>query len=335
MLKRPGIISLFCGPGGLDQGFKDAGFTTQLAYDNDKSCIDTHQHNHPDAKAIKADLTKLDVSNIIDEWNQRSDSPPSGLVGGVPCQSFSFGNAFQTEFDPRHQLSVHYARILRGLNKAFNLDFFLFENVPGLLSNNHIDKFKKFKILFRRAGFNDFVATLDAQHFGVSQVRPRVFIVGINRQKYPEFQFKFPSGCDEVIKNVWDAIGMLPDPIFFQRGLDADAIPYHPNHWCMVPKSRKFADGSLKLGQNIGRSFRVLAWDKPSYTVAYGHMEVHIHPNCKRRLSMLEAMLLQGFSSNYVLKGSLTAQTRLISEAVPPPVAFAIGQSLINQLGFR
>jgi len=329
---QPGLISLFCGPGGMDLGFKNAGFLIKLAYDIDRACIQTHQYNHPESEALIANLSLIKVPQIVSEWKRRSESPPMGIIGGPPCQSFSRSNAHQTDSDPRHKLPQDYARILAGLNRTFEIDFFVFENVPSLTHSKHIEKFLKFKKLFEKAGFNVFQDILDAQKFGVAQSRPRVFVVGLNKKKYPGLEFEFPKEICQSAKTVQDVLKDLPEPIFFNRGLSGDYIPFHPNHWCMVPRSPKFKNGSLKLGKSPGKSFRVLAWDKPSYTVAYGHMEVHIHPNCHRRLSILEAMRLQGFPDSYVLKGTLQEQTRLISEAVPPPVATALGQSLFSQL---
>jgi DNA (cytosine-5)-methyltransferase 1 len=331
VVRQKKIISLFCGPGGMDQGFKDAGFTTRLAYDCSHPAVITHRANHPEAKAMIADLSTIKPDQIILDWKKRSKTPPVGVIAGAPCQSFSSINSNQIESDPRHELPEKFAKILKVLNQEFNLDFFVFENVPGLLTSKHIEKFNRFKRLFSRAGFRNFVAVLDAKYFNVPQSRSRVFIVGINKIKYPDLDFDFPEENADI-KTTRDALGALPEPIFFQRGLDESQIPYHANHWCMVPKSRRFSDGSLKSGSTRGKSFRVLSWDQPSYTVAYGHMEVHIHPNCHRRLSILEAMLLQGFSEDYVLKGTLQQQTRLVSEAVPPALACAIAESLIAQL---
>jgi DNA (cytosine-5)-methyltransferase 1 len=76
----------------------------------------------------------------------------------------------------------------------------------------------------------------------------------------------------------------------------------------------------------------VLEWGKPSWTVAYGHREVHIHPSGKRRLSIYEAMLLQGFRSDYVLNGNLSDQIRLVSDAVPPPLAAALAECVLKVL---
>src|SRR5262249_25947043 len=66
--------------------------------------------------------------------------------------------------------------------------------------------------------------------------------------------------------------------------------------------------------------------------VAYGNREVHIHPDCKRRLSVFEAMKLQGFPDRYRLIGTLSSQILQVSEAVPPPLAQAIAGSVAAQL---
>jgi DNA (cytosine-5)-methyltransferase 1 len=328
---RPALISLFCGPGGFDQGFKDVGFMTRLAYDVDDACVKTHRHNHPEAWAQIVDLSSIQVKDIIEEWCRRSpNKAPLGVIGGPPCQSFSVSNVFQTDDDPRHHLPEHYARILGGLNAAFGIDFFVFENVPGLVTRKHAEKFARFKDLFREAGFEVFEGSLDAQNFGVAQERRRVFIVGINRTKFDGFQFAFPRSEDTEPLTVEHTIGNLPDPVYFARGVEGGKP--HINHWCMAPKSDKFTNGDMTPGVIMGRSFRVLAWDRPSYTVAYGHREVHVHPSGKRRLSVYEAMLLQGFPPDYELKGTLSDQIRLVSEAVAPPVARALAEALNKQL---
>jgi DNA (cytosine-5)-methyltransferase 1 len=97
----------------------------------------------------------------------------------------------------------------------------------------------------------------------------------------------------------------------------------------MKPKSIRFTqEGMLVPGNGSHRSFKTLAWDQPSITVAYGHREVHVHPDCKRRLSVYEAMLLQGFPKSYELLGTLSSQITQVSEAVPPKMAEAVADAI-------
>jgi DNA (cytosine-5)-methyltransferase 1 len=101
----------------------------------------------------------------------------------------------------------------------------------------------------------------------------------------------------------------------------------------MRPKSKKFDPDNnfLEPGNNQGRSFRALEWEEPSLTVAYGHREVHIHPECHRRLSMFEAMRLQKFPDSYELVGNMSQQIDMISDAVAPPVAKALADAFREQ----
>ncbi len=329
------VVSLFSGAGGLDLGFSKAGFSPVLAIDANAAACLTYEHNHAGTRVLKKDLSDLPKKYVLERLSEFASAvKPIGVVGGPPCQAFSQGNGHKRDDDPRALLSKHYATILRELNTAFNLDFFVFENVIGLKHKRHDEQFTLFKQLFAAAGFEIYESELNAYDFGVPQVRRRLFIVGINRSKYPKVEFHFPSPNGHERKNVRDLIEELPPPMFFSRQVGKAEIPFHPNHWCMVPRSERFFDGSLKEGDIKGRPFRVLRWDAPSWTVAYGHREVHVHPTAKRRLSVYEAMLLQGFPPEYELRGTLSDQIRLVSDAVPPPLAEAIAKSVVRTLGY-
>ena len=320
-----GLLSLFCGPGGLDQGFKDAGFTTDIAIDVDAECVNTFSRNHRESVARVRDIAQLDVAEL-DKLAGR-EFRPVGVIGGPPCQSFSVSNVHQTDDDPRHKLPEAYARLLAALNKRHPISFFVFENVPGLLGKKHQHRYEKFKQMFREAGFTIYESLIDAKNYGVPQERKRVIIVGVNRLLHPGKDW-IPPLPEKKIKTVRDTLHGLPEPVYNAPGLDPETFPVHPNHWCLVPRSRKFAEAKLEQGQMYGRSFRTLWWDKPSWAVAYGHREVHVHPEGHRRLSMYEAMLLQTFPKKYRLTGNMTAQIRLVSEAVPCRLAWHIAKSV-------
>lgn len=334
VVNKPRLISLFCGPGGLDLGFAQAGFQTRLAVDKDSAAVETHRYNHREAGALELDLTATTPEDIIRLWEERSpDAAPVGVIGGPPCQSFSYANTNQSEGDVRHSLPTRYAEILTGLNARYGLDFFVFENVPGL-KYLHSEKYLRFIEQFKSAGFRLFEGELEAWQFGVAQLRPRIFVVGINAAKHPSLSFDFPKPTCSKPRTVKEAIAGLPEPVFFSPQLDSDSFPVHPNHWTLNPKSRKFSDGTLAKSGKFGKSFAVLDWDKPSLTVAYGHREVHVHPSGTRRLSVFEAMLLQGFPRSYRLMGTLSDQIRLISEVVAPPVAYHLARAISRQLRY-
>ena len=330
------LLSLFCGAGGLDVGFEAEDYEVGLAFDLRKDSIESYNYNRKgkSAHGHVGDVLKLTLEGL-DKLHGR-EFAPEGVIGGPPCQSFSRANTVYLDADPRHSLPLAYAELLRKLNDRNPVKFFVMENVTGLLSERHAHRLRRYEKAFEGAGFSLSRAVLLATDYSTPQIRERLFVVGFNRELYGEAKWSPPPKvvtADGRRPDVRGAIGDLPEATYFERGLTPEHIPFHVNHWCMKPKSPKFTTpGALKPGDGSNRSFKTLAWGSPSPTVAYGHREVHIHPSCRRRLSVYEAMLLQGFPSDYELIGSLSSQIVQISEAVPPPVAAAVAQSLGDQI---
>lgn len=313
-------------------GFEDCGFEVGLAFDRNVDSVRSYNENRLKSKvghiADVAALTLADLDSIYG-----APFKPTGVVGGPPCQSFSQANVRQFDADPRHQMPIAYANLLTELNKRSPVDFFVLENVVGLTAKRHSAVLAETRRLLEAAGFTVEQAILDAQHYDTPQTRRRLFLVGFNTHKTRSLRWRPPVRSDRTTPTVRQTIERLPAPTFFARGLDADDFALHPNHWCMQPKSPKFTQvGGLPEGRRKGRSFKTLAWDEPSIAVAYGHREVHVHPTGTRRLSVYEAMLLQGFPSTFRLHGSMSSQIRQISEAVPVPLAKAVANSIKMQL---
>lgn len=324
------LISLFCGAGGLDLGFEQAGFSVAAAVDRRDFCITSYNHNRTYKTGHVADVTVLSAT-AIDHLAGRTIAP-AGVIGGPPCQSFSRA-AHSTDDDHRHELPLEFARILAEFNARAPVEFFAFENVPGLLKDKHADRYKGIVDAFDEAGFAISQALLNASAFGVAQNRPRLILVGFNKTLFPALKWRAPDATTPTATPVKDVIKQLPPPAYWTRDLNRASIKLHPNHWCMTPKSKNFrTPGALVPGTSRGRSFRTLDWDQPSPTIAYGNREVHVHPDGKRRLSVFEALLLQGFPSKYELCGSLSDQVTQVSEAVPPPLGQALAESIKQAL---
>lgn len=96
------------------------------------------------------------------------------LVGGTPCQSFSVAGLRKGLEDPRGNLALTYVGIL----DKFRPKWFIWENVPGVLSSGKGRDFGSFLGAVAELGYGFSYRVLDAQHFGVAQRRRRVFVVG-------------------------------------------------------------------------------------------------------------------------------------------------------------
>ena len=325
------LLSLFSGCGGLDLGFERVGFEVGLAYDIRKASIASWNQNRPERpNGHVADLSTIRLRQMDRDHGRRF--VPTGVIGGPPCQSFSRANRSRFADDPRSKLVRQFFSVaIRFHRYRRPLDFILMENVPGILD---AEGGRLLERELERLDDFDFYAEqflVDAADHSVPQRRSRLFVLAFPKGTSRMRQWSSPVGGDDM-KTVAGAISNLPLPAFFSRGLDATDIPVHPNHWCMTPKSRRFFDGSLAEGYSSGRSFKTLAWDQPSITASYGHREVHVHPSGTRRLSVYEAMKIQGFPDEYVLRGNLSEQIDQVSEAVPPPLAEAIARSIKSAL---
>lgn len=321
----PRIVSLFSGAGGLDLGFHRAGFELAFAVDISPAAIQTHRRNFGDAISIVGDLIKLGPDGVLDQLSgilRRGEA--IGIIGGPPCQGFSRANSTAGSNDPRNQLPMLYLQIVQALQKEYTVEFVLFENVIGLRDTKHSETFNGILSKFQEIGLAPKVEIYSALDFGVPQARNRIIISGF-RKSSASLDFR-PKTVENVGLSVRSTIGSLPDPAYFARNIDKSSIPFHENHWTMRPVSKKFTQPG---GANrAGRSFKRLNWDKPSPTVAYGHREIHVHPDGHRRLSIFEAMLLQGFPRDFVLEGTLSAQVDQVSNAVPPPLAEALATAV-------
>lgn len=325
----PKIVSLFSGAGGLDLGYYDEGFPLAFAVDSSEWAIKTHKRNFKDTKSVAADLIDLQPAGVLAKLQDvLTDGEAIGVIGGPPCQGFSRANPAALASDPRNKLPILYLEIVEELKKKYDVQFVLFENVLGIKDVKHTITFKGILAKFRQLGFAERVDEYCALDFEVPQNRRRVIISAF---KSPAAGSAFaPEKKPRKDLNVRSAIGDLPEPVYFERGLKAEDIPFHPNHWTMRPVSKRFTDPDSTTTST--RSFRRLNWGKPSPTVAYGHREIHVHPGGHRRLSIYEAMTLQGFPFEFVLEGPLSAQVEQVSNAVPPPLARALAEATIDAL---
>ena len=122
-------------------------------------------HHYPDVPNF-GDMTKFK------EWN--INGTVGLLVGGTPCQSFSVAGLRKGLEDPRGNLALTYCGIL----DHFRPKWFVWENVPGVLSSGKGRDFGSFLGALVKLGYGFSYRVLDAQHFGVAQRRRRVFVVG-------------------------------------------------------------------------------------------------------------------------------------------------------------
>ena len=325
------IVFFFSGAGGLDLGFKNAGFNIIWANEYDKSIWSTYELNHPE--------THLDRRSIVDV--SASEVPEcDGIIGGPPCQSWSEAGALKGINDKRGQLFFDFIRILADKQPKF----FLAENVSGMLLGRHSDALKNIKEHFRNAGIGYELSfqLVNAVDYNVPQDRKRVIFVGIRKDLNFTYQFEIPE-FEKL--NLEDAIYDLKDsvlPARSQNKTNGDA--------CIVPNHEYMTGGfsTIFMSRN-----RVRSWDEPSFTIQAGGRHAPIHPQAPkmqfieqnkrifvpgfekqyRRLSVRECARIQTFPDDFIFKyDNIADGYKMIGNAVPVNLGFFLAQSIKSQL---
>ena len=180
------VLDLFCGCGGLSLGFEQAGYEILGGIDLNPHAVATFQHNFPESVAIQADLEVLSIEAIEERIPNLAEVEV--LIGGPPCQGFSSANRWTHESeDVRNRLFFEFVELADHIQpKAI-----LIENVRGIITRDNGYARDRIYQIFQERGYNVCHRVLNASHYGVPQNRPRVYIVGIRRDKLRGI-FRFP-----------------------------------------------------------------------------------------------------------------------------------------------
>ena len=307
------IISLFSGAGGMDLGLKQAGHNIVWANDIDKDCVETYRYNIGD-HIVRADLAVLDLSDLPDA---------DVVVGGFPCQGFSCANMLRDASDQRNALYLEFIRVL----KAKRPQYFIAENVRGLLSLDNGSVMKMIIRDFSDAGYSVDYRLLNTADFGVPQTRRRVIIIGSRKgfpiEAKPQFPVathgQDPSSFSDLKSwvSIGNALEGIPEPHTVNSAL--------ANHVC----------SQYKVTNRNFTGHRRTDPDKPSPTILArgnggGGVCAIQHPRNHRRLSVRESAIIQTFPNDFVFFGSLNSMYRQVGNAVPVLFANQIGKQLLK-----
>lgn len=164
------VVDLFCGAGGLSEGFRQAGCSILAGVDHDPDAIATYAHNFPEAEAICGDVRQAEVRRRIMEAAAGCDV----VVGGPPCQAFSqVRNHVRLIDDPRNSLYREFVAIVKAVQPAM----FVMENVPGMDQMGVRDQIAEDLTIEGRYRVRS--KKLDAADFGVPQTRERLIFIGV------------------------------------------------------------------------------------------------------------------------------------------------------------
>lgn len=357
--KRPKLIDLFSGAGGLTLGFTgEFGHCFEPIWANDinQQMVTTYNENLGE-HCIAGDLNDLLASPTV-------VIPAADVViGGPPCQGFSLLNK-NRKGDPRKQLWRPFLHVV----KESGASIFLMENVPPLVKS---PEYEEIKAAAADMGFKVHESVLCAADYGVPQKRYRAFILGC---RFADPNLVFPpkrthynnlngdavqTDFSRYIPNpapwrtVRDEIGDLDPP----EGTDIRDVE-HPYdlHFGRTPTEKSLARYRAIPKEGMNRFdlqrraihltpgcwirktsggtdlFGRLWWDRPALTIRTEFFKPekgrYLHPEQHRPITHREAARIQSFPDKFKFSGTKVEIAIQIGNAVPPRLAARVADSV-------
>ncbi|APT18703.1 C-5 cytosine-specific DNA methylase [Amylolactobacillus amylotrophicus DSM 20534] len=338
------VVSLFSGAGGMDLGFR-GGFE-YLGEEYDKNPFNIVFAN--DIFQQAADVYEANFGHEVErrsiaDLDMKKDMPDVDVdivLGGFPCQTFSYSGKRAGLSDERGQLYLQMIRVI----DHYKPKMFIAENVDGIrnsrknIEGEDVDKSALSVILddFEKHGYDVQYRVLTAADYGVPQMRRRVIIMGIRKdlgsvdnEFYPQQIF---DETGELTGRPWrtskDGIDDLWDKV---------NNPNIPNHTLKDISRAKFYPGKKMQGNNR------IAENRPAPTIRaehHGNIEAHYRTTVEdatdmsgwRRLSVRECARLQSFPDSFNFVTSASSAYKAVGNAVPPVMAWHIARSVFFTL---
>ncbi len=341
-------IDLFCGAGGFSEGLYQAGIQTRIAVDFDEQAIHTFSHNHPKVRTICADIAKLNPKNLLAKAELEKGELDL-IVGGPPCQGFSLAGSRLPD-DPKNKLVLEYKKIVKGVMPKF----FIFENVPGIMSMESGKVVEALCNEFRELGYALSVEVINAADYGVPQSRPRFIMIGSREGIKVGFPLKTHSENGNKYKislldqklpsyvTVKDALFDLPN---IYQGEGGETMPHSEdpqNEYQLARRGRRepgtiYNQRATRHCERIVERYSMITQgcnnkclpeemrtkknnvfkiheDSPSRTVTCNFRTDLLHPWNPRGLTVREAARLQSFDDDYQFFGNLTRKAKWVTQ---------------------
>ena len=306
MLQPLTCVEICAGAGGQALGLAMAGFVHVALVEYEKDYCEVLKQNRPEWNVICADVHHFD------------GHPYKGvdlLAGGVPCPPFSVAGK-QLGQDDERDLFPEAIRLIKEIQPRA----VMLENVRGFLDPSFNEYREHILSSIRKLGYTADIKLLNASDYGVSQLRPRVVIVGIRNDELGCFSYPdgVPNSAPTVGERLYDLMAQNGWIGAKQWAKKADKIA--PT---LVGGSKKH--GGPDLGPTRARSaWAELGVDGRGIANEPPAADFEGMP----RLTSRMMARIQGFPDTWTFGTKKTVACRMIGNAFPPPVAMAVGKKI-------
>lgn len=341
------IIDLFSGVGGLSLGFEWAGFKTVASIDIWGDAIETYNHNRKNKCGIETDIASFnkDIKKYV------KDIKVTGVIGGPPCQGFSTARLSDASSkieginESRNQLYLEFYKTVEMLDP----DFFLIENVRGMVTLDKGAFVKDIHSRFGKIGYQIVHEVINAADYGVPQSRRRVFFIGLKSKK-----FEFPKKREIHVTSL-EALGDLRSTFLsptyksipknnyqkLMRQGSTLVMNHEPTKHSektveiisMIPDGGSIKSLPAKFWEvrKFNKAFQRMNSKEPSLTIDTGHRN-YFHFKENRIPTVRESARIQSFPDSFEFLGSKTSQYMQVGNAVPPLLAYEIALQIKKYL---
>lgn len=346
--QAPRAVSLFSGCGGLDLGFRNAGFDIVIGVDNDHASAVSHARNFPESAFFEGSIADFDRAAAERLLGEGALGNIDILIGGPPCPPFSKSRFYRTDKpramdDPVGEVTISgYLETLRWLRpKAF-----LLENVAGMAYKVHAETLTHIIETASILGYQCEYKVLNAADFGVPQIRQRFFIVGTLNGR---FEWPSPTNHDPTREDPdtepWRTAGSVlsdldteenaADDGHFAGGRHHDLLQLIPagDNYLFLTARRGYPDPKFEWRKRYWSFLLKLSPDLPAWTIQARRSNNMGPLHWRNRiLRISEVKRLQTFPDEWYLEGNVERQWRQIGNAVPPLLAQAMAEPLYRLL---
>ena len=343
------VVSLFSGGGGIDCGFKKAGFNILYSTDYVQVACDTLDKNKVGEIVECKDVRDIDFKNLKVKYGF---SDIDCLVGGPPCPAYSKSRFYRTDkkraLEDENAFTLHeYIRALEEINPKI----FFFENVHGFIFKPHQEAFDLLKERSEDLGYSISWGVFNTAEYGVPQTRERFICVGVRKDfgapfVFPQPTHYIPDKYDPVKdfgKLPWvtcgEAIGDidydLPEDEFMQAGSKhKDLLKEVPpgDNYLYFTTERGHPEPQFKWRSRYWSFLLKLSPNRPSWTIQASFSNNMGPFHWKNRfLRIQEISRIQTFDDDYLFSGDFKEQWRQIGNAVPPLFVEKLAREIRNQ----
>ncbi len=337
-IKRPRVIDLFCGVGGLTHGFVREGFEVAAGYDSDATCKFAYEANNRGANFVHQEIEKTTAEEITEKFQGAGTWI---LVGCAPCQAFSLYTVKQKKAD-KWKLLSEFRRLIQEVGP----EIVSMENVPELGRHK---AFYQFLDALRELGYNVSHSVVYCPDYGVPQSRKRLVLFG---SKLGPIKIIGKTHYKARIRTVRKAIGHLEsieagerstkDRIHQARKLDAVNLERIENtpaggSWKDWPEKLKLDCHRKSSGKTYRSIYGRMNWDQPAPTLTTHCTGIgngrYGHPDQDRAISLREAALLQSFPRKYKFVAPRErVHNKLVSRHVGNAVPVRLGRAIARSI---